>query len=130
MKDIGVADVILRIKILYTKDEIRLSQSIYIENMLKKYGYFDLSELFVPYDYNKKFRPNTGRPVRQLEYSKIIGSLIYTMSCTRSDIAFSVGMLSRFTSNPEKPHWDAVHRLMRFLKGNLNLSLLYIDIQL
>jgi len=68
MKDIGVADVILRIKILYTKDEIRLSQSIYIENMLKKYGYFDLPQLCVPYDYNKKLRRNTGRPVRQLEY--------------------------------------------------------------
>ena len=64
MKDLGTADVILGIKILYTKDGIGLSQSHYIENMLKKYGYFDLLELSVPYDYNKKFRPNTGRPVR------------------------------------------------------------------
>jgi len=71
---------------------------------LKKYGYFDMPELSVPYDYNKKLRPNTKRPVRQLEYSKIIGSLMYAMSYTRPDIAFSVGMLSRFTSNSEKPH--------------------------
>jgi len=68
MKDFWVADVILGIKILYTKDGIGLSQSHYIENMLKKYGYFDLPELYVPYDYYKKLRPNTGRPVKQLEY--------------------------------------------------------------
>ena len=41
------ADMILGIKILYTKDEIRLSQSYYIENILKKYGYFNLPELSV-----------------------------------------------------------------------------------
>ena len=49
---------------------------------------------------------------------------MYAMSCTRPDIAFSVRMLSIFTSNPEKSHWD-VQRLMRYLKETLNLSLLY-----
>jgi len=67
MKDLGTADVIFEIKILYTKDKIG-TQSHYIKNMLKKYGYFHMSELFVPYDYNKKLRTNTGRPKRWLEY--------------------------------------------------------------
>jgi len=47
------------------------------------------------------------------------------MSCTRPEIAFSVGMLRRFTSNPGKPHWEVVKRLMRYLKETLNLGLLY-----
>ena len=76
--------------------------------MLKKYDYLNLSELSVSYNHNKKLRTNTGRPVRQLEYSRIIGNFIYVMSCTRPNIAFSVGMLSKFTSNREKPHWDAI----------------------
>ena len=50
---------------------------------------------------------------------------MYTMSFTRSDIAFSVGMFNRFTSNLGKPHWDVVQRLMRYVKETLNLSLLY-----
>ena len=104
MKNLGVAYVILGIKIIYSKDGIGLSQSHYIENMLKKYGYFDLPELSIPYDYNKKLQSNIGRPVRQLEYSRVIGSLMHAMSCTRPDIALAVGMLSRFTSNPGKPH--------------------------
>jgi len=50
MKDLGTADVILEIKILYTKDGIGLSQSHYIKNMLKKYDNFDLQSFSVPYD--------------------------------------------------------------------------------
>ena len=104
MKDLGTADVILRIKIIYSEVGIGVSQSHYVKSILRKYGYYDLPELSVPYDYNKKLRPNTGRPVEQLRYSKIIGSLMYAMSCTRPDIAFAIGMFSRFTSNPGKLH--------------------------
>ncbi|XP_020266286.1 uncharacterized protein LOC109841757 [Asparagus officinalis] len=93
--------------------------------MLRKYGYYDLSELSVLYDYNKKLRPNTGRPVEQLRYSKIIGSLMYAMSCTRPDITLDVGMLSKFTGNLRKLHWDVVQRLMRYLKGPTGLGLFY-----
>jgi len=45
MKDLGTTYLILRIKILYIKDGIRLSQSHYIKSMVKKYGYLDLPEL-------------------------------------------------------------------------------------
>nr|GEW32465.1 zinc finger, CCHC-type [Tanacetum cinerariifolium] len=38
--------------------------------------------------------------VSQLEYSRVIGCLMYAMTCTRPDIAFVVGKLSRYTSNP------------------------------
>jgi len=130
MKDLGTVDVILEIKIRYTKDETGLSQSHDIEHMLKKYGYFDLSELSVPNDYNKKFQPDTRRSIRQLEYSKIVSSFMYAMSRTRSCIAFSVRMLSKFTSNPEKPHWDAVQRLMRYLERTMIWACPTVDIQL
>ena len=93
--------------------------------MLKKYDYFNMSELSVPYDYNKKLRPNTERLVRQLKYSQIISSLMYEMSYTMLDTTFSIEMLSRFISNLEKSHWDVVQKLMRYLKETLNLSLLY-----
>ena len=125
MKDLGAADTILGIKLVRTEQGIGLTQSHYIESMLKKYGYFDLSEISVPYDYNKKLEPNTGRSVDQVLYSRIIGSLMYAMSCTRPNIAFAVGILSRFTSKPGKAHWDAIQRLMRYLKGTLRMGLFY-----
>ena len=54
---------------------------------------------------------NKGRVVSQLEYSKVSGCLIYVMTCTRRDIAFIVGTLSRYTSNPSTHHWQAIWRV-------------------
>ncbi|KAK8923944.1 hypothetical protein KSP39_PZI019190 [Platanthera zijinensis] len=50
---------------------------------------------------------------------------MYATTCTRPDIAFTVGMLSRFTSNPEKDHWDALDKLMRYLKYTEKYALCY-----
>ncbi|GKE46406.1 zinc finger, CCHC-type containing protein [Tanacetum coccineum] len=71
MKDIGEADVILGIRIKHESNGIAISQSHYIE-----------------------------KAVSQLEYSRVIGCLMYAMTCTMPDIAFVVGKLSRYTSNP------------------------------
>nr|GEU56803.1 zinc finger, CCHC-type [Tanacetum cinerariifolium] len=49
---------------------------------------------------SEKLMPNNGQVVSQLEYSKMIGYLMYAITCTRPDIAFVVGKLSRYTSNP------------------------------
>nr|GEY06566.1 zinc finger, CCHC-type [Tanacetum cinerariifolium] len=53
-------------------------------------------------------RENNGTPVSQLEYSRSIGCLMYAMISTRPDIAFSVGKLSRYTSNPSALHLQAL----------------------
>ena len=42
-----------------------------------------------------------------IPYSSAVDSLMYTMVCTRLDIAHSVGVVSRYLSNPGKVHCDA-----------------------
>ena len=37
-------------------------------------------------------------------YSSAVGSLMYTMVCTRPDIAYAIGVVSRFMVNPSKDH--------------------------
>nr|GEV74698.1 zinc finger, CCHC-type [Tanacetum cinerariifolium] len=44
----------------------------------------------------------------ELEYSRAIGCLMYAMISTRPDIAFAVGKLSRYTSNPSALHRQAL----------------------
>nr|GEY95948.1 zinc finger, CCHC-type [Tanacetum cinerariifolium] len=51
-------------------------------------------------DTSEKLMPNNGQAVSQLEYSRMIGYLVYAMTCTRPETAFVVGKLSRYTSNP------------------------------
>ncbi|GKF29176.1 hypothetical protein Tco_0095518, partial [Tanacetum coccineum] len=50
---------------------------------------------------------------------------MYAMTCTRPDIAYVVGRLSRHTSSPGKEHWDAVNRVFKYLKKTMDYGLEY-----
>ena len=68
---------------------------------------------------------NYGEPISQVEYSRIIGSLMYAMNCTPPDIAYAVNKLSRFTSNLGKDHWKALVRVLKYLKYTQSYGLHY-----
>ncbi|GJW61923.1 zinc finger, CCHC-type containing protein [Tanacetum coccineum] len=70
IKDMGEADVILGIRIKYESNGIAISQSYYIEKVLKKFNYFDSTLVSTPMDTSEKLMPN------------------------------NVGKLNRYTSNP------------------------------
>ena len=59
----------------------------------------------------------------KIPYTSAVGSLMYAMVCTRPDIGYAVGVLSRFMSNPGKEHWNAVKWILQYLKGTLNMCL-------
>ena len=101
MKDLGVADVILNIKLLRDNEGgITLLQSHYIEKVLSRFGYSDCKPSQTRYDPSVVVRKFEGTAKDQLRYSQTIGSLMYLASATRLDIAFDVSKLSRFVSNP------------------------------
>nr|GEW06056.1 zinc finger, CCHC-type [Tanacetum cinerariifolium] len=83
---------------------IVITQSHYIEKIFKKFNCEDCSPVSTSMDPVEKLKPNTGKPVDQLEYSRAIGCLMYAMTSTSQDIAYVVGRLSRFTSNPSRQH--------------------------
>ena len=123
MKDLGLADVILRIQIKRNNEGYILTQSHYVEKILNKYGQINCKPAVTPFDANCKLKKNNGNAVSQLEYSQIIGSLMYLMNATRPDIAYSVSRLSRYTSNPAKDHWEALIRVLRYLKYTITYGL-------
>ena len=104
MKDLGLADVILGVKILRTPQGYALSQSHYITKILEKFKQYNVTIAKSPVDMNQNWVKNTGDGVYQLEYSRILGSIMYVMNCTRPDNAYAANKLSRFTSNPGKHH--------------------------
>ena len=116
MKDLGVADVILGIKISKTSDGLILSQSHYIEKILKKFKQNDSSPMRTLVDVNLHPSKNNGKSLSQQEYAQAIGSLMYVMNCTCPDIAYAISKLSRYTSNLGPDHWKAIVRVLRYLK--------------
>ncbi|XP_071739614.1 secreted RxLR effector protein 161-like [Rutidosis leptorrhynchoides] len=47
------------------------------------------------------------------------------MTSTRPDIAYVVGKLSRFTSNPTTLHWHAIIRVFKYLRGTMDYGFTY-----
>jgi hypothetical protein len=126
MKDLGVADVILNIKLLKDDDGgITLLQSHYVEKILSRFGYSDCKSSPTPYDPSVIIRKNKRIARDQLRYSQIIGSLMYLASATRPDISFAVSKLSRFVSRPGDVHWHALERVLRYLKGTASYGIHY-----
>jgi len=125
MKDLGPADMILRMKICRYSDESSLSLSHSIERMLHKFDFYDFKPISTPYDSSIALKKNTGEPVSQLEYSQLIGSLLYISNRTRPDISYAVGRLSRYTSSPSKEHWTALERIFRYFRGTIGYCLTY-----
>ena len=58
-------------------------------------------------------------------YIQVVGSIMYATLYTRPDVAFAVGLVSRFLSNLGLSHWYAVKRILRYIKGTLKLQLCY-----
>ncbi|KAG4940850.1 hypothetical protein JHK87_044721 [Glycine soja] len=59
-------------------------------------------------------------------YRRLVGKLIY-LTITRPDISFAVGVVSQFMQNPHLDHWNAVMRILRYVKKAPGQGLLYED---
>ena len=52
--------------------------------------------------------PEERSRMARVPYASAVGSLMYAMMCTRPDICYAVGLVSRYQSNPGYKHWNAV----------------------
>ena len=116
IKDLGKANFILGMKITKTCDEIFL-QSHYVEKIFKKYNFHDHKNVATPFDSSVHLLPvnNDDENFNQKDYTSIIDSLRYATDYTGPDIAYAVGVFSRFTSKPSRDHWLAIERVTRYL---------------
>jgi len=57
--------------------------------------------------------------------AELVGSLLYLSTTTRPDIAFAVGVLSRFMSCHEEDHKRAAKEVLRYLRGTTRLGVVY-----
>ena len=79
-----------------------------MDKIIERFKNRGIKENTNPFRPHIHLRKNTGTEVCQLEYSQIIGSLMYLMNCSRPDIAYVVNKLSRYTSNPSDDHWTVL----------------------
>jgi hypothetical protein len=63
--------------------------------------------------------------VAKLPYMRLVGCLLYLMTCTRPDISFATTAVSRYMSKPLYVHWLACLHIVRYLKGTMNVGVTY-----
>ena len=61
--------------------------------------------------------------MKHIPYREVIGLLMYAAVGSRPDIAFAVSYLACFMQNPSNTHWEAVKRVIRYLKGMKDVKL-------
>lgn len=66
----------------------------------------------------------SGIPIEKTKYRGMIGSLLY-LKASRPDIMFSVCLCAQFQSSPKESHLISVKRIMKYLKGTVNVGLWY-----
>ncbi|XP_062087593.1 secreted RxLR effector protein 161-like, partial [Humulus lupulus] len=77
---------------------------------------------------SKKQSPQTPQEeeeMKQIPYASAVGSLMYAMLCTRPDICYAVGVVSRYQSNPGRQHWAAVKHILKYLRRTKDYMLVY-----
>jgi hypothetical protein len=125
--DLGDLHWILGIQITYTTSGITLSQTAYIDKILSKFGLNECNTVSTPLDINVKLERGLpeDKPSDMTKYQQIIGSLMYAVIGTRPDLAFTVTLLSQFSSCPNATHMGAAKRVLRYLKGSRERKLFY-----
>ena len=78
-----------------------------------------------PYDLISQLKKNREHSVAQTKYAQIIGSLMYLENCTKPNIAYAIGRLSRYTQSPNQDHWVAIRRVLKYLRGTNDYCLCY-----
>ena len=67
--------------------------------------------------------PQEREEMSRVPYASVVGSLMYDMMCTRPNICFVIGLVSRYQSNTGRELWKAAKKDSEISKGYNGLLL-------
>ncbi|XP_074351332.1 secreted RxLR effector protein 161-like [Apium graveolens] len=125
MSDLGTLGYYLGIEVEQEDGFIELKQSSYAKKIVEKAGMKDCNPTKYPMDPKDQIsRDEGGIIVDATMYKSMVRGLRYLVN-TRSDIAYAVGVVSRYMERPTTVHLNAVKRILRYVNGTLQFGLVY-----
>ena len=131
MKDLGELHYSLNLGVEFKRQEDGsewMGHESYAKQTLVNFGMENCSPTDTPVCNSQKLTPGNedSERVDPQRHKSAVGSLLHFSTRTRPDIAYAVGIVARFSSDPCKQHWVAVKRIFRYLSGRTNLGLLFV----
>ena len=114
--------------------KICLSQKNYLKKILRRFNMQDCKSVSTPLLNNFKLSSSMSHSndeekmgMSRVPYASVVGSLIFSMICTRPDIAQAVGMVSHYMLNPGWEHWNTAKKVIKYIKGTTNVTYVMKD---
>jgi len=105
---------------------ITLSNPGHVMALLEAFGMENSTPNKTPMSSGAKlFRTGENLLPEVNRYAELVGSLLYLSTTTRPDIAFAVGVLSRYMSCPEEEHMPSAKGVLRYMRGTTRLGVVY-----
>ncbi|XP_028076267.1 uncharacterized protein LOC114278420 [Camellia sinensis] len=119
MKDLGLLSYFLGLEISHDSSGYFLTQAKYTSDLLARTGLTDCKTAPTPVDPQTCLTPLDDHLLSDATlYYQLVGSLVY-LTVTRPDIAYAVHIVSQFTVAPRSLHYNALIRILRYLKGTI-----------
>lgn len=119
MKDLGLLSYFLGLEVTSNHSGYYLSQAKYATDLLSRVGLTDNKIVTTSIEINAKFDDKDGTLLSNPTlYRQLVGSLVY-LTVTRPNIAYAIHIVSQFMIAPRTPHFAAILRIFRYVKGTL-----------
>lgn len=125
MTDLGKLSHYLGIEVKQERVNIELRQTAYAKSLVEKAGLSDCNSVKYPMEVKLHIRKDEkGKVVDSTKFKSLVGGLRYLVH-TRPNIAITVRIVSKFMERPTELHLNSVKRILRYIKGTLELGLVY-----
>ena len=115
----------MRININQKNKSVTMDTEAYLHSMLEKFDMTMCKPVTTPMTEVPDKEEDLEAFPDPKHYMSAIGSLMYASLACRPDLTYSVGKLARKMANPSLGDWMRVKRVMRYIKGTINLGLFY-----
>ncbi|XP_071695537.1 uncharacterized mitochondrial protein AtMg00810-like [Rutidosis leptorrhynchoides] len=122
MTNLGPLNYFLGISATRTKHGLFLSQQKYALDNLERADMINCKPCLTPIDTQSKLGPS-GPPVTDPTLYRSLAGVLQYLTFTRPDLTYIVQQLCLYMHDPQEPHFAALKRVLRYLRGSVDNGL-------
>ena len=122
IKDLGRLNYFLGLEVSYTHDGLFIGQAKYAHDILKRAELLDSKHVATPMSAGEVLVRDGSQFRDPTLYRSLVGALQY-LTITRPDLSYAVNLVSQFLQSPTDNHFQALKRILRYVKGTIHFGL-------